>query len=201
MNSQPHVLVLGFNYDSPKWNKNWATKTLLSNWTVGGILRYSSGFPIAAPGSNNALGSLLFRGTRYNRVPGEPLYLMDLNNGKSIDPFKQLTLNPKAWSDAGPGEWGTAAAYYNDYRTARRPDEQLSFGRMFKVKERYTISLRGEFFNVFNRTYLNNPDSGNPAATTRTDAAGNVTAGFGRINPASVFNGPRNGQVVARFQF
>ncbi|MBM3761804.1 MAG: hypothetical protein FJW36_16350 [Acidobacteria bacterium] len=201
MNDQPQVLVIGFNYDTPKWNKNWATKAILSGWTFGGILRYSSGFPIASPGSQNALASLLFRGTRFNRVPGEPLYLKDLNNAKSIDPFKDLTLNPKAWVDAGPGQWGTSADYYNDYRTARRPDEQLSFGRMFRVKERYVFSVRGEFFNVFNRTYLNNPDSGNPAATTNINAAGVVTAGFGRINPASTFNPPRNGQVVARFQF
>ncbi|MCX6606025.1 MAG: TonB-dependent receptor [Acidobacteria bacterium] len=201
VNDQPQVLVLGFNYDSPRWNKNWATKAFLSSWTLGGIMRYSSGFPIQAPNSNNALGSLLFRGTRMNRVNSEPLYLQNLNNGQSIDPFKQLTLNPKAWSDAAPGEWGYAAAYYNDYRFARRPDEQLSFGRMFRVKERYVISFRAEFFNVLNRTYLNNPDSGNPAATTQINSAGVVTAGFGRINPASVANPPRNGQVVARFQF
>jgi hypothetical protein len=201
VNDQPQVLVIGFNYDTPRMNQNWATRAFLSGWTVGGILRYSSGFPIAAPGSNNALGSLLFRGTRYNRVPNEPLYLKDLNNGQAIDPFKDLTLNPRAWSDAGPGQWGTAAAYYNDYRTARRPDEQLSFGRMFRFKERFNISLRAEFFNVFNRTYLNNPDSGNPGATTQINAAGVVTAGFGRINPASVFSPPRSGQVVARFQF
>ena len=201
VNDQPQVLVVGFNYDTPKWNKNWATKALVSGWTVGGIVRYSSGFPIQAPNSNNALGSLLFRGTRFNRVPGQPLYLKDLNDGKSIDPFKDLTLNPAAWSDAGPGQWGTAAAYYSDYRTARRPDEQLSLGRMFRVKERYTLSFRAEFFNIFNRTYLNNPDSGNPAATTQRNAAGVVTAGFGRVNPASTFSPPRNGQVVARFQF
>ena len=54
MNDQPQVLVLGFNYDSPRWNKNWATKALLSSWTLGGIVRYSSGFPIQAPNSNNA---------------------------------------------------------------------------------------------------------------------------------------------------
>ncbi|MCX6611370.1 MAG: TonB-dependent receptor, partial [Acidobacteria bacterium] len=69
VNDQPQVLVVGFNYDTPKWNKNWATKALVSGWTVGGIMRYSSGFPIQAPNSNNALGSLLFRGTRFNRVP------------------------------------------------------------------------------------------------------------------------------------
>lgn len=201
VNDQPQVLVLAFNYDTPKWNKNWATKAFFSGWTFGGIFRYSSGFPIQAPNSNNALGSLLFRGTRFNRVPGEPLYLKDLNNGKAIDPFKDLTLNPKAWVDAGPGQWGTAAAYYTDYRTARRPDEQLSFGRMIRIKEKYALSFRGEFFNVFNRTYLNNPDSGNPTATTQTNSAGIVTAGFGRINPASVFNPPRSGQVVVRFQF
>jgi len=62
-------------------------------------------------------------------------------------------------------------------------------------------SFRAEFFNIFNRTYLNNPDSGNPAATTQRNAAGVVTAGFGRVNPASTFSPPRNGQVVARFQF
>lgn len=201
LNDQPQVLVMGFNYDSPRWNKNWATKAFLSNWTLGGILRYSSGFPIPAPGATNALASLLFRGTRMNRVEGQPLYLQNLNDGQSIDPFKQLTLNPAAWANPAQGEWGTSAAYYNDYRYARRPDEQLSFGRMFRLKERYVISFRGEFFNVFNRTFLNNPDAGNPLATTNRDAAGNITAGFGRINPASVFSPPRNGQIVARFQF
>ncbi|MBL8235192.1 MAG: hypothetical protein JNL98_42210, partial [Bryobacterales bacterium] len=75
VNDQPQVLVVGFNYDTPRWNRNAITKAVFSNWTLGGILRYSSGFPIQAPNSNNALASLLFRGTRYNRVPGEPLYL------------------------------------------------------------------------------------------------------------------------------
>lgn len=200
-NDQPQVMAIGFNYDTPKWSRNWATKAILSGWTLGGILRYQSGFPIQSPNSNNALGSLLFRGTRYNRVPGQPLFLKNLNDGKSIDPFKELALNPGAWVDAGPGQWGTAAAYYNDYRFARRPDEQLSFGRMFRIKERYALSFRAEFFNVFNRTYRNNPGGGNPAATTNRDANGNVTAGFGRIDPASVYAPPRSGQIVARFSF
>ncbi len=201
VNDQPQVIVFAFNYATPKWGGNKFVRNVLGDWTVGGVVRYQSGFPIQAPNSNNALASLLFRGTRMNRVAGQPLYLKSLNEASKIDPNKDLVLNPNAWADAGPGEWGYAAAYYNDYRTARRPDEQISFGRMFRLKERYALSFRAEFFNVFNRTYLNNPDSGNPAATTRLDAAGNVIAGFGRINPASVFSPPRSGQIVARFQF
>ena len=114
---------------------------------------------------------------------------------------KDFVLNPKAWRDAQPGEWGTAAAFYNDYRTARRPDEQLSFGKSFQLRERMSLQLRAEFFNAFNRTYLANPDSGNPTQTQTRNAAGVPTSGFGRINPASLANTPRNGQIVARFQW
>jgi hypothetical protein len=109
-------------------------------------------------------------------------------------------LNPAAWTDPGPGQWGTSAAYYNDYRYARRPDEQMSIGKVFRLTESKTLQIRAEFFNVFNRTYLNNPDSGNAAATPTLDR-GVPVSGFGRISSGSTFNPPRNGQLVARFQW
>src|SRR5712692_6999410 len=130
---QPHIFVTGFNYEL--WTPGSAksrplTRTLLTGWTLGGILRYASGTPIRVPGAQNNLGSLLFRGTVANRVSGEPLFLKDLNC-HCIDPNKDFVLNPKAWRDLGPGEWGFAAAYYGDYRYARRYDEQLSIGKIF----------------------------------------------------------------------
>ena len=65
--------------------------------------------------------SLVFRGgTNANRVPGEPLFLKDPNCG-CFDPNKEFMLNPAAWTDPGPGQWGTAAAYYSDYRTRGGP--------------------------------------------------------------------------------
>jgi hypothetical protein len=194
------VFVIGFNYQTPRFHRNALTRWALSGWTLGGVLRYASGFPIRIPAANNGLGSILLRSTYANRVPGEPLFLKDLNGG-GIDPFKDLVLNPKAWSDPAQGDWGYSAVYYNDYRYARRPDEQLSIGKQFRIRERYGFSVRAEFFNVFNRTYRNNPDAGNALATPAYDARGNVTSGFGRINPGSVFSPPRSGQIVARFQF
>ena len=134
-----------------------------------------------------------------NRVPGEPLFLKDLNC-HCIDPNKDLVLNPKAWVDIPAGEWGVSAAYYGDYRQPRRPDEQLSLGRVFALREGMTLQFRAEFFNAFNRLVYASPSSGNPFAGTTRDAAGNLTGGFGYINPLNSGT-PRNGQVVIRFQF
>lgn len=210
-NSQPFIFVTGFNYQTPRWSANKFARAIFSDWMIGGLLRYSSGMPIPTPASNNNLGALNFQNgiprdsqtnlaTVMNRVPGEPLFLKDLNCG-CIDPNKEFVLNPKAWVDPGPGQWGTSALFYNDFRYARRPDEQLSIGRSFPIREKMIFQIRAEFFNVFNRTYLANPDAANPAQTQTVNAQGVPTSGFGRINPAQLANTPRNGQIVARFQW
>ena len=64
-----------------------------------------------------------------------------------------------------------------------------------------SFQVRAEFFNVFNRTYLNNPTSTNAQATTSVNGQGLLSAGFGYINNSSVYSAPRTGQIVARFQF
>jgi hypothetical protein len=195
--SQPLVTVVSVNYRTPAWGKNAWMHFATGGWTFSAVMRYASGIPIAVPASQNALASLLFRGTRMNRT-GEPLFLKDLNC-HCFDPYKDLVLNPKAWQDAPAGQWGVSAAYYNDYRQQRHPDEQLSLGRTFRVREGLTFSLRGEFFNAFNRTVLAAPSSGNPTASTTTDARG-LSGGFGFINGLNSGT-PRNGQVVLRLQF
>jgi hypothetical protein len=200
---QPHVFVAGFNYQVPMAGfaaSSRLARAAVSGWMVGGILRYASGTPIRVPAAQNNLGALLFRGTNANRVPGEPLFTKDLNC-HCIDPNKDFVLNPRAWSDPAQGQWGFAAAYYGDYRFQRRFDEQVSFGKVFPIRERMSFQVRAEFFNVFNRVYLNNPESGNALATQRTNAQGVPISGFGRINSGSVFLPQRSGQLVARFQF
>jgi len=163
-------------------------------------LRYASGLPIQVPTANNNLSAVLFRGTYANRVPGQPLFTKDLNC-HCIDPNKDFVLNPAAWSDPAQGQWGVSAPFYNDYRQERRYDEQLSFGRIFKIREQMSFHIRAEFFNVFNRTYLDNPTSGNALQAQSRNSQGVPTQGFGRINAAVLNSPPRNGQIVARFQW
>ena len=160
--SQPLTIATGFNYQTPVLHLNRVVSTILRDWTVGGYLSYSSGLPIESPIGQNNLQQLLFQsgntsissgqnssasssGTFMNRVAGQPLFLKGLDC-HCIDPNKDFVLNPAAWSNPAPGQFGTAAGYYNDYRYQRHPAEQLSFGRLFKIHEQMSVQLRIEFF-------------------------------------------------------
>jgi hypothetical protein len=198
--SQPLVFSMSLTYEVPRLGPNRWTRAAVGGWTFGGILRYASGLPIPVPLAQNNLSSLIFQTTYFNRVPNQPLFLQSLNC-HCIDPTKELVLNPAAWSNPAPGQWGTSAPYYGDFRYERRPNEQLSLGRMFRIREKMTLQIRAEFFNPFNRTYMNDPVATNPLQTPTYNSKGLLTGGFGYINPGSLQSQPRNGQLVARFQF
>jgi hypothetical protein len=161
---------------------------------------YTSGPKLCAP--INVLGSVgcTGTGTFANRVPGEPLFSADLNE-KNVDPNATFFLNPDAWEDPPAGQYGTSAAYYDDYHRQRRPSESMSLGRIFRVGERANLNIRIEFSNIFNRTQKTDPSSTNAAATQRVDANGKPLSGFGYINTGMLGGQPRTGQLVARFQF
>ena len=199
--SEPLITVLAFNYELPVMGQNFVMKHLVAGWTFGGILRYASGLPIQVPAAQSQLATLLFRNTRMNRVDGQPLFVHDPDGGE-YDPNKDFVLNPAAWVNPAQGEWGTSPAFYDDYRYQRRPEEQLSIGRVFRLGSGSgKLDVRGEFFNPFNRTYMNNPDASNPQLTQRVNADGVPIAGFGRIDTGSVFGPPRSGQLVVRFSW
>ena len=206
---QPLLFTLAAGYTTPKPSGNKVLSLIARDWRIGAILRYGSGLPILSPIATNGLASTLFRGTGavgttggtfMDRVPGVPLFTENLNC-HCFNPNTTFVLNPAAWTNPAPGQWGTAAAYYDDYRYQRRPVENMSLGREFRIREKTSLQIRAEFTNIFNRTEINNPTSTNALATQTRNAAGQTTAGFGYINNGTVFSAPRQGQLVARFQF
>jgi hypothetical protein len=83
--------------------------------------------------------------------------------------------------------FGTAARSYTDLRAPNMYNENFGLMKRISFRERYSLTLRGEFFNAFNRVVFGAP-------------AGNVSNGnFGRVT--SQANTPRQGQVSARFEF
>jgi hypothetical protein len=232
---QPHALVVAGNYTTPRAPVgngflaklvSWAAR----DWTLGAVMRYTSGLPIKVPAATTGLATYVFQNTNVDRVPGVPLFnptWVDLKgvthtnepldiNCHCFDPRKTFVLNPNAWVNPPVGQFGTANAYYGDYREQRRPSESISLARSFRFKERASLMIRAEFTNIFNRTSLNYPTSSNAFATP-TVVNGLTTGGFGYINPAAVGgNGtnpaaatagmfatppPRQGTLVIRFQF
>jgi len=159
--SRPLVSNISFSYTVPKWGGNKILRQVLGDWQVGALMTYASGMPILVPTSTNQLANQLFRPTFMNRVPGVPLYTVDVNC-RCYDPTKTLVLNPAAWVDPPAGTFGNSTAFYNDYRQQRRPVENFNMGRNFTFKERFSFSVRAEFVNMFNRTILPNPSATTP---------------------------------------
>ena len=207
---QPLAWVTAVNYTVPTLNAGTPVMKVIRNvagyWTLGAVLSYASGLPILAPTSNNALNSVIYQTTYQNRVPGVPLFTHDINC-HCYDPSATFILNPAAWSDAPAGTFGTAAPYYNDYRFQRRPSENMSLSRQFRITERISLNMRVEFNNIFNRATPPDPVATNAQATQVRSANGNTVSGFGFINTAAIaggisgLSGPRNGTIVARFVF
>jgi hypothetical protein len=226
----PQELIISFTYQTPKLAATSQGMKALSwfarDWTLSGVLRYQSGVLLRTPPSNNNLLTDLGIGvannpafwgggtTFYNRVPGQPLFLVDPNS--HFDPTSQLALNPAAWTDAPLGQFGTSAPYYNDFRWQRQPAESMGFGRVFRIKEGVSLQLRAEFQNIFNRLFYSLPadsspffglPANNPATATQkgnslSGATGLLSGGWGFVNWVEGAGAqPRSGKIVVRFTF
>ena len=205
-NDYPQIFVTAITYRTPSATSNKFIRAATGNWTWSSALRYASGGLIAAPQSvADKWSTYTFAsGTPMVRVPGAPLYLTD-PNCRCIDPnnINQRILNPAAWQDVAAGTISPGSGYYNDYRGPHQVSENMNFGRTFQIRERMSLNVRAEFFNVFNRVALGNPNSSNPLAATTVNNATGAISGFGyyQLGSTSSAGTPRVGLLVARFQF
>ena len=217
--SRPFVWITSFNYLLPKLSINKALSIAIRDWRLGFVLSYSSGRPIQVPGASSAsvTSNYTFVGTFANRVKGQPLFaktvknpdgtktttpLSSLNDMSAFDPRTDFVLNPAAWQDPPAGQFSSSTGFYNDYRYPRHPDEKLSIGRIFQLKEGMQLSIRADFNNMFNRYVLSDSllTSNNAIATQLWSGSGASASGFGRYNATSA-NAQRSGLIVAKFQF
>lgn len=220
---QPLVMRFGFTYEVPGLAGKFAAPKLvtwaLKGWTVNAYGYYASGTPLTAPTANatgypsalatGTISNVTFQTGQYQVRTGAPLYLQDLNC-HCFDPNSTFVLNPAAWTNPAPGQYG-GATYYNDFRGERRPTENFAVGRNFRIKERVSLNIRAEFTNILNRTYFNNPSVTSPqtAPTCKLPTGGTgtcqpgyqINSGFGSIGTSTTLYPSRTGQLVARFDF
>jgi hypothetical protein len=214
---RPDAAVIAGTYQTPKFVASRTGMKALSqvvrDWELGWVLRYQNGALIQTPYSSNQLNLQLLRGspTFWNYVPGQSPLAVDPNS-KNFNPQTALVLNKNAWTDAPAGTFGVSAPFYDNYRWQRQPAESMSFGRNFRLgrgDRQYTLYLRGEFQNIFNRLFLSMPATGTASPTLSanpltpaTSAGGVYTGGYGYIaTVGGAGASPRSGQIVARFTF
>ncbi len=212
---QPFLFNANILYNTQNYFSKKMLNAVVGGWSLGAFVQYGSGLPLTPPAATN---TNFIGGSEQIRVPGVPLYLKNLNCG-CINPYNDVVLNPAAWQNPANGTFGPATGtLYGDFRSARRPNENFNIGRAFRFKERYVLSVRAEFTNIFNRTQIGNPITTAPQTAATKNAAGQYNAGFGVINltvsgpnqaPSYTQNGvvgqlyqlPRTGTLIARFTF
>jgi hypothetical protein len=221
---QPFLFTANIVYQTQKYFGNRAVNLVTEGWQLGAFLQYGSGLPLTPP--QTTVANNLGLSQEMVRVPGQQLYLKNLNCG-CINPFIDQVLNPAAWANPTAGTFTgnpypgitNVGLYYTDFRQARRPIENFNIGRNFKIKERMNLQIRAEFANIFNRAQIGNPSTVNPTAKPTTQlGTGFLTGGFGAYTLSTVIAGstptytsngvvgqmysqPRQGTLIARFTF
>ncbi|HEX5832932.1 MAG TPA: carboxypeptidase regulatory-like domain-containing protein [Pyrinomonadaceae bacterium] len=172
-----HTLVSNVVYVLPSF-KRWgrAADLLLSDWQMNTIASYFGATPLEITTNANTIGTASAVGQRPNYT-GAPLYL----NTNDATQF----LNPAAFARPAPGQFGSLGKGAVRGKSITTVD--FSVAKNWRVKERYGIQFRTEFFNLFNHTNFigYNLDISQPAA-------------FGRLTVAQA---PREIQLGIKFTF
>lgn len=164
---------------------------VLGGWQFSTILTYAGGHPMGARNDYNPLYVNGF--DRPNIVPGAKLKTFnysqskDFFTGKSAVQPIQFTTN--AFQNTGPWELGDSMRSYAALRTPPLRIENFDLIKSFHLTERVQASLRVDYFNAFNRTQFQRPDTDSLDST------------FGQITNLSSQISNRQGQATFRISF
>ena len=148
-------------------------------WQTSGILNWRAGFPInIVSGQDRSLSGI--NQDRADLV-GDPY----LSEGRSEGEKLAQWFNPTAFALAATGTFGTSPRNFLNAPGVFNMD--WSFAKSFRVTERISTQLRGDFFDLLNHPHFNAP--GVSVASTST---------FGKITSAG---DPRIVQLSLRVRF
>jgi hypothetical protein len=179
----PHQVVASYTYELPfgtgkkfLGGKDVFSRYVAGGWSISGIHSYRAGTPIAVstnlrlPTTGDSLAQTQPT-LRPNLVPGAAIRT-GLSCG-SFDPATDVYLNRAAFSDPAPYSFGNAPRTLPSVRGCTYSDENVSLLKTFPTfRERVSVRLGADFFNLFNRKHFGNP------------AANIDNANFGTISSA-----------------
>lgn len=153
--------VVSYNYDVP-FEKLWHANRLTSGWTISGITRFATGFPVylVENDDHSLLGTF---GTGQgnaidvpNRLPGP----LNITNPRTANPSTGTNpyFNTSLFTKEALGQLGTSSRRF--FHGPGICDFDMALIKNLHITESTTLEFRGEFFNIFNHAQFYNP-SGN----------------------------------------
>jgi hypothetical protein len=174
-----HNFVVSYSWAIP-FDRAFSTmpRRLTQGWTVNGITRFSTGFPINLSQS----GDVSLYDTEGIDVPDQVGKVV-IQNPRNPGPNGPNTyFLPGAFTSGPVGAFGDANRRFFSGPGIINTDFGLT--KSVRVTESMSFEIRGEFFNIFNHAQFNNPD-------------GNFSDPlFGVVTSA---RDPRIGQVSGKF--
>jgi len=155
-----HNLVASYNWAIP-FDRTFSRlpKRLTQGWTINGISRFTTGFPIAIRQSN---GDISLTGSNYdqpNRVG--PVTILDPRN-LDADGGNRYFLADAFQKNTVLGTFGDSSRRF--FHGPGIINTDFGVSKRVAITESLAFEFRGEFFNIFNHTQFNNP-SGNISST------------------------------------
>jgi hypothetical protein len=130
-----------------------AINRVVGGWQVNGIVTLQTGSPYSVTAANDGL--LGFARVEYANCTGDPFA------GATTDPNRYTTtgflINPAAFSQPGPGQFGTCRPRKFHGPGIRMLD--FSIFKDFRFSEHKYLQFRAEFFNAFNHPNFANPSA------------------------------------------
>ncbi len=194
--------AVSYEIPAPAWGR--VGNAILRGWAVDGLVRVSSAPPIniTVLGFSPVFGSY---STQAQVVPGQPFWIPDPTQPAG------RALNPAAFTVPPAGQVGDFPR--NGLRSPYSIDQtDLAVRRRFNLTDRLKLSVRAEYFNVFNHPMFGAPgtsEPGNifdpsfgkigPGSTTNLELGGG--AALGGQSPLYALGGPRSAQFTVKLQF
>jgi len=191
--SQKTVLTyeLPIGYGKKYLNSRGIVAQVLGGWQVSGILTYAGGFPFGAQNSYNPL--LVNSFDRPDINSSVPLttysYSLSKNWFSNHNGAQPVQFPTNAFVNTGPWQLGNSLRAYSALRSPPLRDENIAAMKYFNIGEHVKATLRIDYFNLFNRTQLQQPDNNSLDST------------FGQITNLSSQLNNRQGQATFRLEF
>ena len=181
-----------FNYKLPSFVSG--PERLVKGWEFNSAVSLHGGQPFSVVASYDAAGqgdnSDRANLTGVSPFAGVNHSIQHPSNGSGTVTW----FNPAAFADPAPGTYGNERR--NQFFNPGFSDVDFSVLKDTKVTERFTLELRAEMFNIFNRTNLA------PIGAPQTSAGGAITSTIGTffgapgIGPGEPFNTQFAGKII-----